>query len=368
MSKPRDVRIETEQFVVVSIEDLVPNDHFLRRLAELMPWKRLAAPFEACFKGGKEYGPHGYPVSMLLKMTVLSYLFNMSDPQTERFVKENIPARLFVGLSLLQPVPDATTLCRFRGRIVKDGKSDLLKQLFDEVLALAQRKGIEMGKVQVLDAVHTESKIDKSKEDRGKKTEEEGDKPRPPKDPDATWGCKGKQKKKDPETGETYEHKKYFYGYKSHVSLNQKTGLVTSLLFSTGKDADCTAAPFLVNDDINKNLKPTVLTADKAYDDVELHVLCGKHDIFNAVALKDTRTKQKSAKIRQKWEEHKKLPYYKKALAIRYKIEQKFGEAKQYHGLRKCRYCGLIKLAFQSTMTFLCLNLKRMVKLLPIAT
>lgn len=366
---PKDIRIETGQFEVVSIEDLVPQGHFLRRLAEVIPWKRLATPFEACFKGGKEYGPHGYPVSMLLKMSVLSYLFDMSDPQTESFVKENLPARLFVGLSLMQPVPDETTLCRFRGRIVKDGKSDLLKRLFDDVLAEAQRKGVEMGKVQVLDAVHTESKIDKAKEDREKKkAEDDGNEPRPPRDPDATWGCKGKQRKRDPETGETYEHKKFFYGYKSHVSLNQRVGLVSSVLFSTGKDADCTAAPFLIQDDINKGLKPTVVTADKAYDDIELHVLCGKHNIFNAVALRDTRTKQKNAKIRQRWEEHKKMPFYKKALKIRYKIEQKFGEAKLYHGLRKCRYCGLIKFAFQSTMTFLAMNLKRMVKLLPAPT
>jgi len=91
----------------------------------------------------------------------------------------------------------------------------------------------------------------------------------------------------------------------------------------------------MLKEDLAKGVQMTVVTADKAYDDIELHVLCGKHDIFNAVALKDTRFNQKSTVIRKKWEDHAKQPFYKKALGLRYKIEQKFGEAKRYHGLRK---------------------------------
>ncbi|MBI2264097.1 MAG: transposase [Armatimonadetes bacterium] len=94
------------------------------------------------------------------------------------------------------------------------------------------------------------------------------------------------------------ERKKWFYGYKTHVSLNQKTGLTTSVLVSTGRSADCTASTFLLSDDMKKGVKPTVVTADKAYDDSELQMFCGKHEIFNAVALKDTRTNCKNPRIR----------------------------------------------------------------------
>lgn len=48
-------------------------------------------------------------------------------------------------------------------------------------------------------------------------------------------------------------------------------------------------------------------------------MFCGKHNIFNAVALKDTRLKQKSNVIVKKWEEHQKAPFYKKALKIHLK-------------------------------------------------
>lgn len=365
MKKPKNIQDETTQFVMVDMESLVPKEHFLRRLAELIPWSRLALPFEACFKGGKEYGPKGYPVSMLLKMSVLSQLFNMSDPQTEDFVKENLPARFFVGLGLLQKVPDSTTLCRFRGRIIKDGKTDKLSHLFDEILVIAQKSGIEMGKVQVLDSVHTKSKIDKEREDKErKKAEKKGEDPPPPRDPDATWGCKGKKKVKDPETGELREEKKFFFGYKTHVSLNQKTGLVTSALISTGSAADCTASIPLLQDDLGKKMNITVVTADKAYDDSELHMFLGKHNIINAVALKEKRTNSKSKKNNDYWQKIMDHPFYRKALSLRYKIEQKFGEAKLYHGLAQAKYLGLVRFAFQSIMTFLSMNLKRMVMLL----
>jgi IS5 family transposase len=51
-------------------------------------------------------------------------------------------------------------------------------------------------------------------------------------------------------------------------------------------------------------------------------------------------------------------------LKERYKIERKFGEAKQGHGLGRCRYLGKVKLAVQAFFTAMALNLKRLVKLL----
>jgi IS5 family transposase len=47
----------------------------------------------------------------------------------------------------------------------------------------------------------------------------------------------------------------------------------------------------------------------------------------------------------------------------RKRIERKFGEAKQWHGLRRARYWGKAKVAIQTFMTFLVLNAKRIVKL-----
>ena len=55
---------------------------------------------------------------------------------------------------------------------------------------------------------------------------------------------------------------------------------------------------------------------------------------------------------------------YKEGLKERYKIERKFGEAKQGHGFGRCRYIGTARFAIQSFLTDIVLNLKQMIKLL----
>jgi hypothetical protein len=57
-------------------------------------------------------------------------------------------------------------------------------------------------------------------------------------------------------------------------------------------------------------------------------------------------------------------PEYQKGLKERYKIERKFGEAKQGHGFGRCRYIGTVRFAVQAFLSAIMLNLKRMVKLL----
>jgi len=54
----------------------------------------------------------------------------------------------------------------------------------------------------------------------------------------------------------------------------------------------------------------------------------------------------------------------KKALEKRKRIEAKFGEAKKHHFLARARYRGRWRVAIQVFMTFLVMNLKRMIKLL----
>jgi len=54
----------------------------------------------------------------------------------------------------------------------------------------------------------------------------------------------------------------------------------------------------------------------------------------------------------------------KEALKTRKRIEAKFGQAKKHHFLARARYRGRWRVAIQVFMTFLVMNLKRMIKLL----
>jgi IS5 family transposase len=59
-------------------------------------------------------------------------------------------------------------------------------------------------------------------------------------------------------------------------------------------------------------------------------------------------------------------PERKEALKKRPLIERRFGGAKKWHGLGRARYWGKAKVAIQALMTFLVMNVKRIVKLLEI--
>jgi hypothetical protein len=78
--------------------------------------------------------------------------------------------------------------------------------------------------------------------------------------------------------------------------------------------------------------------------------------------LKDFRTKKKDPN-KKPWIELLADSFYKAGLDLRYRIERKFGEAKAWHHLNRCRYRGLDRFKIQSYLTFMVLNIKRTVLL-----
>ncbi|MFC2031435.1 transposase [Chloroflexota bacterium] len=55
---------------------------------------------------------------------------------------------------------------------------------------------------------------------------------------------------------------------------------------------------------------------------------------------------------------------YRAGQRERYRIERKYGEAKEYHRLRRWRYLGRMRYAIQACLTAMALKLKRMVRVL----
>ena len=83
----------------------------------------------------------------------------------------------------------------------------------------------------------------------------------------------------------------------------------------------------------------------------------------SAIHLNRYRTEKKD-RNKEIWIALKQSPAYRAGLRERYKIERKYGEAKENHGLRRCRYVGWMRYAIQAYLTAIALNLKRMVKVL----
>jgi len=119
----------------------------------------------------------------------------------------------------------------------------------------------------------------------------------------------------------------------------------------------------LVEKDLEKGIEIDTVAADKGYDDGDNHYYLEKKGINSAIRLNKRRTQKKDAH-KEGWLKLEASPAYQDGLKQRYQVERKFGEARKWHGFKRCRYLGHIRHAIQSYCTFMVLNLKRLVKLL----
>jgi len=357
MEKERFVETGRSSFFGDYLYDLiVPEDHFLRILKQIIPWERFTRRLIGLYKGGGIYGRPPFDPALMLKMQLIAYLYNLSERQVENHVNENLPAKYFVGLAVDQHAPDHSTLTVFRERLQQNGKLAQFDKMLEEIIQIALEKGIQFGSFQVVDSVHCIADVNTSKDEGRQKRGQE------PHDPDARWGTKHTYKVKT-EDGRVVEQKKYFYGYKAHVSLNAENGLITSVRATSGEAYDGAQFRPLVEHDLAQHIPFDTVVGDKAYDDGENHYYLDTKSLYSAIRLKKTRT-QKKDKNKQVWEKLMATPQYQEGLKERYKIEQKFGEAKQAHGFDRCRYLGLLGFAVQAFLTAIMLNLKRIVKIL----
>lgn len=335
-------------------EMAVPQNHFLRQLRGLIDWEKMTQGLADCYKGGAEYGPVPYHPSVLLRMLLLSYLYKLSERQTEEFANDSIGARYFLGLGLHQSAPDHSSLTVFKERILKRKGPQAFEELFQGVVQLAREKGIGFGRIQVVDATHSVADVD-IKQDRERK--DSGEEPR---DGDASWGSKGTRRVRTTE-GKTALVNKAFYGYKTHMSLNGGSEMVTSVLVTPGNKPDGQRFRKLVERDEELGVKADVYAGDRAYDDGDNHELLRSRGKSSALCLNRYRTRLYREGL---WAEIKASREYGEGQGQRYKIEQKNAEAKRWHGLGRCRYLGLAKYGVQAFLTAMALNLKRMVWLL----
>ena len=357
MEKQRFIETGNNSFFGEYLYDqVVPAEHFLRQLKQIIPWERFTQKLIRLYKGGGVVGRPPFDPALVLKVELIAYLYNLTERQVEVYINENLPAKYFVGLAVDQQAPDHSTLTVFRERLVTRGKLKVFEEMLEEIVQIALQRGIQFGSIQIVDSVHSIANVNT---DKDQKRQGKGKDPR---DPDARWGVKHKRKVKN-EAGQEEEQVQYFYGYKAHVSLNAENNLITSLEATSGEVYDGHHFTGLVDHDLGQALPVETYTADKGYDDGENHYDLEVRDLHSAIRLTKTRTEKKDDN-KQVWLDLRQTAQYQQGLKERYKIERKFGEAKQGHGFGRCRYLGRLGFAVQAFFTAIMLNLKRMVKLL----
>jgi transposase len=128
-----------DMFSYVKLESRVPKHHPLRKVRKLV---------DASLEGMEDtlaslYSDHGRPSiapEFLIRASLLQVFFSVrSERQLMEQLDYNLLFRWFVGLSVDEPVWDASTFSKNRDRLAS---ADVGRALFESVLKLARRKGL----------------------------------------------------------------------------------------------------------------------------------------------------------------------------------------------------------------------------------
>lgn len=144
----------------VTIEDLVPKDHFLRKLDASVDFTFVYDMMQDlyCENNGR---PSIDPV-MIEKYLLLGYLYGIySERRTQQEIDVNMAYKWFLGLDLDESAPDHSTISQNRRRRF-NGKN-LFRIMFEEVLRQCIEKGLVDGKVILTDSTHVKANASSKK-------------------------------------------------------------------------------------------------------------------------------------------------------------------------------------------------------------
>jgi transposase len=135
----------------ISLEDLVPKDHFYRRLEatlDLSFVREIVAPLYA--GGGR---PSVDPVVFFKLQLVMFFEGLRSERQLMRVVADRLSVRWYLGYDLDEPLPDHSSLTRIRERF---GLS-VFRSFFERIVEECFEAGLVWGKELFFDATKVEA-------------------------------------------------------------------------------------------------------------------------------------------------------------------------------------------------------------------
>jgi len=302
-----------------------PKREVLREIKTLLDWGRLRTLCAVAYKDGGPGHPGKDPV-LLIKLLLLERLYALSDVQVVEEASDRLTFRAFLGLGASDTVPDDSTLVRFRDRLREHQVLDLL---FEDIEAQLKDKGVcvKAGAIKIIDASLVEAAVRPPRKDR-----ESGER-EAPLDPDADF---------------TVRKGRPFYGYKLHMAIDRRTGLVTQHLVTPASTHDSQVFEELLDG------KESEVFADKAYDSKEHRRLLRRQGIRCSLMKRAKR----NAPLSPWWRGRNRT-----LGKVRGFVEGGFATLKRWRGCGRARYRGLEKFYEQMTWGILAHNLTRAVAL-----
>lgn len=124
---------------------------FLEQMNEILPWAELCQAIEPFYPKPSTLG--GRPtigIDRMLRIHFLQHWFELSDPSAEEALYDSRAMRQFVGIDLgKEPVPDETTICKFRHLMERH---NLGGELFQLVNVYLEENGLKLNHGTIVDA------------------------------------------------------------------------------------------------------------------------------------------------------------------------------------------------------------------------
>ena len=315
------------------------QDHLLARMQKLIDWSFVESEVADRYS---DLGQHAYHPLIIFKLLVLQSLYNLSERTVCEHADMNIIYRFFLGIGLNDDIPHWTELGKFKERI----GTEAFERLFYRVLDEAERLGIEISGKRNADATAVHANIDLAR--CAKDREDDTDHTwisRNTSDPDAGFGTKGNA-----------PGSKRWYGYKSHINQDAETELVMAVETTDASISDTSMLTPLVDKERDARGEDAIRQqgGDKGY--VGNTAQLTERGILDYIIPRINMYEERNRKRRN--------PYYLHLKYQRYKVEQKYAEGKRWHHLGAARYRGKWKVHLQGLLTYLAMNLKRIITLL----
>ena len=349
-------------FSYVRLDQRIAADHPLRAIRALVDvaLKGLSRDFDEVY--ARDGRPSIAPERLLRALLLQAFYTVRSERQLMEQLDYNLLFRWFVGLSIDDPIWDATVFCKNRDRLL-DG--DIAAKFLAAVLNLPQVRKLLSSEHFSVDGTLIEawasmksfvpkagggmpptSGGSRNAERNFRGEERRNDTHSSTTDPDARLFRKGKGK----------EAKLCHMG---HVTTENRHGLIVDARLT---EANGTAERTTALDMIEDNVRPGgTVGADKNYDTTEFVAGCRKRGCTPHVAQNDT---YRRSAIDRRTTRH---PGYAVSQGKRKRIEECFGWMKTIGGLRKTRYRGRSLVEWFFILTAAAYNLVRIPKVLAAA-
>jgi IS5 family transposase len=284
---------------------------FLAEMERVVPWSALCALIEPVYpKPGNGRPPAG--LERMLRIYFLQQWFDLSDPAVEEALYDSLAMRGFVGIDLgREPVPDETTVCRFRHLLESH---DLGRCLFEEVHRHLEANGMKVSTGTIVDATII----------------------------NAPCSTKNAAKARDPDMHQTKKGNQWYFGMKAHIGVDSRTKIIHAVAATAANIADSQVLPDLLHGN------ETRVWGDQAYRGQT--AVIRKH----APNAKDfTNRRYRHRGVVDETERAKNRTKSK----VRAKVEHTIGVIKRVFGFTKVRYRGLEKNAHRLVVTCALANL-----------